>query len=153
MTSRSSFDPYAVLQIVPSADQEVVHAAFRALALKYHPDHDSMRRASEKMAELNRAYALLRDEQGRAAHDRSRRVTIAGVSVSAATARPSAGAPPPTAVGGGSVLAFGRYSGWALRDLARQDPDYLLWLSRHSSGIRYRTEIYGILRTMGVSAA
>ena len=153
MTSRSSFDPYAVLQIVPSADQEVVHAAFRALALKYHPDHDSTRRASEKMAELNRAYAVLRDEHGRTAHDRSRRVTIAGVSVAAATARASAGAPPPTAVGGGSVLGFGRYSGWSLRDLARQDPDYLLWLSRHSSGIRYRTEIYGILRTMGVSAA
>jgi len=152
MTSRSSFDPYAVLQIVPSADQEVVHAAFRALALKYHPDRDSTRRASKKMAELNRAYALLRDDQGRAAHDRSRRMTIAGISVSAATGRPSSG-PPPTAVGGGSVLGFGRYSGWSLRDLARQDPDYLLWLSRHSSGIRYRTEIYGILRTMGVSAA
>jgi hypothetical protein len=53
----------------------------------------------------------------------------------------------------GSVLAFGRYAGWSLPDLARRDPDYLLWLSRHSSGIRYRTEIYGILRTMGVSAA
>ena len=153
MTSRSSFDPYAVLQIVPSADQEVVHAAFKALALKYHPDHDSTRRASEKMAELNRAYALLRDEQGRAAHDRSRRMTIAGISVSAATARPSAGSPPPAATAQGSVLGFGRYSGWSLRDLARQDPEYLLWLSRHSSGIRYRTEIYGILRTMGVSAA
>ena len=153
MTSRSSFDPYAVLQIVPSADQEVVHAAFRALALKYHPDHDATRRASEKMAELNRAYALLRDEQGRAAHDRSRRVTIAGISVSASTARASAGRPPPPTAGQGSVLAFGRYSGWSLRDLARHDPDYLLWLSRHSSGIRYRTEIYGILRTMGVSAA
>jgi hypothetical protein len=51
------------------------------------------------------------------------------------------------------VLNFGRYAGWSLRDLARRDTDYLLWLSRHSSGIRYRTEIYGILRTMGVSAA
>jgi curved DNA-binding protein CbpA len=152
MTSRPSFDPYAVLQIVPTADQEVVHAAFKALALKYHPDHDATRRASEKMAELNRAYALLRDEQGRAAHDRSRRITIAGISVSASTARASAGAPPPSA-SQGSVLGFGRYAGWSLRDLARQDPDYLLWLSRHSSGIRYRTEIYGILRTMGVSAA
>lgn len=153
MTSRSSFDPYEVLQVVPTADQEVVHAAFKALALKYHPDHDATRRASEKMAELNRAYALLRDEKGRSAYDRSRRMTIAGISVSAATARPSAGSPPPGANGQGSVLGFGRYSGWSLRDLARQDPDYLLWLSRHSSGIRYRTEIYGILRTMGVSAA
>lgn len=152
MTTRPSFDPYAVLQVVPTADQEVVHAAFKALALKYHPDHDATRRASEKMAELNRAYALLRDEQGRAAHDRCRRVTIAGISVAASTARASAGAPPPS-VAQGSVLGFGRYAGWSLRDLARQDPDYLLWLSRHSSGIRYRTEIYGILRTMGVSAA
>ena len=53
----------------------------------------------------------------------------------------------------GSVLNFGRYSGWGLRDLARQDPEYLLWLSRHSSGIRYRTEIYTILSSMGLSAA
>jgi hypothetical protein len=51
------------------------------------------------------------------------------------------------------VLTFGRYAGWSLRDLARRDPEYLLWLSRHSSGIRYRTEIYGILHTLGVSAA
>lgn len=153
MTSRSSFDPYGVLQILPTADQVVVHAAFRALARKYHPDHDATRRASEKMAELNRAYALLRDEQARAAHDRSGRMTIAGFSVAAATARPSAGAPPAAANGQGSVLGFGRYAGWTLRDLALQDPDYLRWLSRHSSGLRYRTEIYGILRTMGVSAA
>ncbi len=146
-----SFDPYAVLQIVPTADQEVVHAAFKALALKYHPDHDATRRAADKMAELNRAYALLRDERARAAHDRSRRTTIAGISV-AATTRPSA-APPPPASSDGSVLTFGRYAGWSLRDLARRDPDYLLWLSRHSSGIRYRTEIYAILRSMGVSSA
>ena len=144
-------DPYAVLQVVPTAEQEVIHAAFRALALKYHPDHDATRRARDKMAELNKAYALLRDERARAAHDRSRRTLIAGVSV-ATTARPTA-VPPPSVSSPGSVLHFGRYTGWSLRDLARRDPDYVLWLSRHSSGIRYRTEIYGILRTMGVSAA
>jgi curved DNA-binding protein CbpA len=130
----------------------VVNAAFKALALKYHPDHDATHRAAEKMAELNRAYAILRDPVRRAAHDRGRRTTIAGISVAPTVARPS-GTPPPASANQGSVLAFGRYSGWGLRDLARQDPDYLLWLSRHSSGIRYRTEIYGILRTMGVSAA
>ena len=153
MTSSPSFDPYAVLQIVPTADQEVVHAAFKALALKYHPDHDATRRASEKMAALNRAYAILRHEQGRAAYDRSHRVTIAGISVAGHATRASSPVPPSASPGQGSVLGFGRYTGWSLRDLARQDPDYLLWLSRHSSGIRYRTEIYGILRTMGVSAA
>jgi curved DNA-binding protein CbpA len=141
-----------VLQVLPDADQEVVNAAFKALALKYHPDRDATRRAAEKMAELNRAYTVLRDPVRRATHDRTRRATIAGIAVAATSARTS-GAPPPTSANQGSVLGFGRYSGWGLRDLARQDPDYLLWLSRHSSGIRYRTEIYGILRTMGVSAA
>ena len=146
-----SFDPYAVLQVVPTAEQEVVQAAFKALALKYHPDRDATRRAAEKMAELNRAYALLRDARKRASYDRSRRRTIAGISV--ATSPTPSSVPPPATASPGSVLTFGRYAGWSLRDLARRDQDYLLWLSRHSSGIRYRTEIYGILRTVGVSAA
>jgi curved DNA-binding protein CbpA len=150
-TAPQSFDPYAVLQILPSAEQEVVNAAFKALALKYHPDHDATRRAAEKMAELNRAHAILRDERSRSAHDRARRATVAGISVAHSVRTGSV--PPPAAPSPGSVLTFGRYAGWSLRDLARRDPDYLLWLSRHSSGIRYRTEIYGILRTMGVSAA
>jgi curved DNA-binding protein CbpA len=150
-TGPQAFDPYAVLQVLPSAEQEVVNAAFKALALKYHPDHDATRRAAEKMAELNRAYAILRDERSRAAHDRARRAMVAGISV-ASSIRGGPEAPPLNS-SPGSVLNFGRYTGWSLRDLARRDPDYLLWLSRHSSGIRYRTEIYGILRTMGVSAA
>lgn len=151
MTSGPSFDAYGTLQVLPTADQEVINAAFKALALKYHPDRDATRRAADKMAELNRAYAILRDPRARLAFDRSRRATIAGVSV-ARSARPG-GAPAPTSAGQGSVLGFGRYTGWSLRDVARHDPDYILWLSRHSSGIRYRTEIYGILRTMGVSSA
>ena len=145
------FDPYAVLQVVPTAEQEVVQGAYKALAFKYHPDRDGTHRAAEKMAELNRAYALLRTPVNRAAHDRSRRATIAGVSVAQSpTPRWS---PPPSAASSGSVLTFGRYTGWSLRDLARHDADYILWLSRHSSGIRFRTEIYGILRNMGVSSA
>jgi curved DNA-binding protein CbpA len=146
-----AFDPYAVLQILPDAEQEVVNAAYKALALKYHPDHDATRRAAQKMAELNRAFAILREERSRAAHDRARRAASGGLSV-ASTVRTGTVVPPATP-SPGSVLSFGRYAGWSLRDLARQDPDYLLWLSRHSSGIRYRTEIYGILGTMGVSAA
>ena len=149
-TARPVFDPYAILQVVSTAEQEVITGAFKALAFKYHPDRDPSRRAAEKMAQLNHAYALLRDAATRTAHDRSRRTTIAGISV-AATARPRSVPPPITAAG--SILTFGRYIGWSLRDLARHDPDYVLWLSRHSSGIRYRTEIYGILGTMGVSAA
>jgi curved DNA-binding protein CbpA len=149
MAPEAPFDPYAVLQVVPSCELEVVHAAFRALALKYHPDRDPSRRAERRMAELNRAYELLRDKAARERYDRSRRVTISGVSVAADQQAPS----PIRSREPGSVLKFGRYTGWGLRDLARQDPDYLLWLSRHSSGIRYRTEIYTILSSLGVSAA
>jgi curved DNA-binding protein CbpA len=148
MPPEPAFDPYHVLQVVPSCEQEVIHAAFRALALKYHPDRDATRRAAEKMAELNRAYAMLRDESARGAHDRGRRRAMAGASLAGVRVGPAGTASP-----SGSVLGFGRYAGWGLRDLARHDPDYLLWLSRHSSGIRYRTEIYSILGGMGRSAA
>jgi hypothetical protein len=43
------------------------------------------------------------------------------------------------------VLDFGRYAGWRLADLARHDPDYLRWLSRHSAGIRFREQIARLL--------
>jgi curved DNA-binding protein CbpA len=146
----AAFDPYAVLQVAPTADPEVVQAAFRALAFKYHPDRDQTTRAARKMADLNRARAMLRDERARLAYDRSRRAATAPAP-GPTPMRPGPGVAPGSP--DGSVLDFGRYRGWSLRDLARHDPDYLLWLSRHSSGIRYRTEIYAILRTIGVSAA
>jgi uncharacterized protein (DUF3820 family) len=50
-------------------------------------------------------------------------------------------------------LSFGRYAGRTLSDLARSDPDYLMWLSRTASGIGYRTEIYQILGRATASAA
>ncbi|HEX2883910.1 MAG TPA: DnaJ domain-containing protein [Candidatus Limnocylindria bacterium] len=151
MPDGPALDPYAVLQVVPTCEQEVLSGAYKALARKYHPDRDPSRRAADKMAQLNRAFELVRDERARSAYDRSRRTIIAGISV---RTTPRGGSPLPSrSIEPGSVLTFGRYAGWGLRDLARHDPDYLLWLSRHSSGIRYRTEIYGILRTLGVSAA
>ncbi|MCV0403699.1 MAG: DnaJ domain-containing protein [Chloroflexi bacterium] len=150
MPAGPTFDPYAILQVVPTAEHEVIQGAYKALAFKYHPDRDPSRRAAEKMADLNRAFALLRDPAGRAQYDRTRKTVIAGVNV-ADYVRPTNAPSRPTA--GSSVLNFGRYAGWAIADIARRDPDYVLWLSRHSSGIRYRTEIYSLLRTMGVSAA
>ena len=146
-------DPYQVLQVAPGAEQEVVQAAFRALALKYHPDRDQTQFAARRMAQLNEAYALVRDESARTRWDRGQRHAAFGY----ASERPrSAGAsvpPPPRSANAGTRLEFGRYAGWTLRDLARQDPDYLRWLSRHASGLRYRTEIYKILGRMGASAA
>jgi DnaJ-class molecular chaperone len=139
-------DPYRVLQVAPHAEQEVIQAAYRALALKYHPDRDRTTYALRRMLQVNAAYALLHDEAARSSWDHSQRTdrqTVRGVLVS----------PPPRSESAGTRVSFGRYSGWTLRDLARQDPEYLRWLSRHSSGIAYRTEIYQILGRMGATAA
>jgi curved DNA-binding protein CbpA len=144
-------DPYRVLQVAPTAEQEVVNAAFRVLAKKYHPDRDKTRAAARRMAELNAAWALVRDPLRREQWDRSQRQAVYGF---ASNPRPTGSVPPPPrADSAGTRLPFGRYAGWTLRDLARQDPTYLRWLSRHASGLRYRTEIYQVLSRMGVSAA
>ncbi|MEP6468546.1 MAG: DnaJ domain-containing protein [Chloroflexota bacterium] len=143
-------DPYRVLQVLATADQEVLNAAFRALAHKYHPDHDSSDLAARRMAELNAAWAMVRDPALRASWDRNQRRVTYDFAGSPQTASVP---PPPRSAKAGGRLEFGRYTGWALRDLARQDPGYLRWLSRHASGLRYRTEIYQILGRMGSSSA
>jgi curved DNA-binding protein CbpA len=143
-------DPYRVLQVLSTAEQEVLSAAYRALAQKYHPDHDASKVAARRMAEINAAWAVVRDPELRASWDRSQRRTAYGARPAPVTASVP---PPPRSANAGTKLAFGRYAGWALRDLARQDPDYLRWLSRHASGLRYRTEIYQILGRLGANAA
>jgi DnaJ-class molecular chaperone len=142
------FDPYQVLQVAPGAEQEVIQAAFRALALKYHPDRDSSSYGTRRMAQLNEAYALVRDASSRSRWERAQRQATW-----ANGAAPNGKAPPPRSSSAGTRLEFGRYSGWTLRDLARHDTNYLRWLSRHASGLRYRTEIYQILGRMGTTAA
>ncbi len=44
-----------------------------------------------------------------------------------------------------TVLNFGRYEGMTLAEISRLDPEYLRWLQRHSSGVRYRNQINDIL--------
>ena len=134
---------YEVLQVRDDAEQVVIVAAFRALAAVYHPDRNPSPAAERRMAELNEAYAAVRTDHRRAAYDR----TGLGPRTPASTVV----APPPRATASASsnqatdVLDFGRYAGWSLRDLVRHDPNYLRWLARHSSGIRYRERIEALL--------
>ena len=44
-----------------------------------------------------------------------------------------------------TVLDFGHYAGRSIQELAEADPDYLRWLERHASGVRYRAEIQRVL--------
>lgn len=158
----SDRDAYRVLHVLADAHPAVIRAAYHALAALYHPDRaDSADASSERMAELNEAYAKVRNAEARAAYDQGRheaaRESVVVMPVRAraeavraradqASASPPAGEPTsngtPKQAG---VVDFGRYQGWTIRALARHDPDYLRWLSRHSAGMRFRAEISAAL--------
>ena len=65
-------DYYRVLQIDPDAEPEVVAAAYRKLAAKYHPDVNASPEAAERMREINVAYDTLGDPYKRAEYDRTK---------------------------------------------------------------------------------
>ena len=104
------------------------------------------------MAELNDAYAQLRTADRRAVYDRLGQPARPSHTEERAQAqdRP-VGARHDS--GGKGMLDFGRYVGWSVADLAGHDPDYLRWLSRHSSGIRHRHEIAELLDGVARSTA
>lgn len=146
-------DAYRVLQVDPEAHELVVRAAYRALATIYHPDRDASALATRRMAEINDAYNKVRTADRREGYDRLRKrkvtdgdapVVYASPVPTTSTAHPApAGNPPGASV---ETVDFGRYAGWTIKQLARHDPDYLKWLARHSSGIRYRRLIEAELR-------
>ena len=203
-------DLYKVLQVDSEADPEVIQAAYRRLAQKFHPDVTQDAGAADRMRAINAAWETLRDPARRADYDR-RRAIAAEVRAQPQGSAPGAGAgpasppshdprppadhgrpqAPPTGparpaaetsrdwtsgrstIGGGydpqtmrapdgagaagpppgnpsgSIVTFGRYSGWSLGEIARQDLDYLEWLDRTPTGRSYRDEIDAILRRTG----
>ncbi len=73
----SDKDLYQILQVDPAAEPEVVQAAFKRLALKYHPDRNSAPDAHARMQELNEAYAIIGDPYQRAVYDQQRQAQLA----------------------------------------------------------------------------
>jgi curved DNA-binding protein CbpA len=180
-------DYYEVLQVHPRAESEVIRAAYRVLARKYHPDHGGDPR---RMIALNDAWDVLGDPARRAEYDASRARPAAatpprGAAPTAtspatpaarqgsysrpATPPPAQAAPngpagprpeartgttswsdvvhagPPPGRPSGTVLDFGRYTGWSLGEIARYDLDYLDWLQRATVGRSLRPEIDALL--------
>ena len=221
-------DPYKILQVDPEAEEEVIEAAYRRLARKYHPDVASGPDSQDRMVRINQAWEMLQDPTRRAAVDRARaRVATAAARAADADAhgrfravdrmpeappspgptrespagtrpapprrpdplpgtsgRPFPGMPgseqvspswspgrstsgsgydartmsfaqgegaagPPPGNASGSVLNFGRYSGWSLGEIARSDLEYLEWLDRMPIGRTYQSEIDALLRAHG----
>ncbi|HEY7525227.1 MAG TPA: DnaJ domain-containing protein [Candidatus Limnocylindria bacterium] len=150
----SDRDAYHVLHVQADAHPLVIQAAYRTLAALYHPDRsDSALASSQRMAELNDAYAKLRSPEARKAYDAQLRqaaresVVVMPVRARTQAARAAADGAEATRTGkpAAATVDFGRYQGWTIRAIARQDPDYLRWLSRHSAGMRFRAEIASAL--------
>jgi curved DNA-binding protein CbpA len=221
-------DPYKVLEVDSDAGDDVIEAAYKRLAKKYHPDVAPGPYAQERMARINQAREMLRDPMRRAAVDRARtRASATSARVAASDGRVHAGhggrathdphagvgraglgeasgptppwpipgmrdpgaagfpagsgtsgstiwpsgrsssgagydapsmgtaqgtgaAGPPPGNPSGSRLAFGRYAGWTLGEIARTDPGYLEWLDRMPIGRIHQAEIDVLLRKAGL---
>jgi hypothetical protein len=69
--SREDKDYYAILQVHPRAEPEVIEAAYRRLSRKYHPDVSGQADAGRRMRDLNEAFEVLSDPARRRAYDRA----------------------------------------------------------------------------------
>ena len=66
----SSKDYYGILGILPTAEDIVIRAAYKALVQRYHPDRtDNRAKANETIKELDEAYAVLSDPKSRKEYD------------------------------------------------------------------------------------
>jgi curved DNA-binding protein CbpA len=139
-------DFYRILQVDPQAEPEVIQAAHRTLARKYHPDIPGG--SETRMVAINQAWDVLSNPKSRNAYDQGRSIVTASTTPPAP--RPAEpiwgqGAPKPTGSASGTVLDFGRYAGWSFGQIARHDPDFLLWLARAPIGRAFRAEIEALL--------
>ncbi len=62
-------DYYDVLGIPRAAAKDDIKAAYRKLALQYHPDRNKAPEAAEKFKEISEAYAVLSDDEKRGQYD------------------------------------------------------------------------------------
>lgn len=67
-----SLDAHKILQVDAEAEDEVVQAAYRRLARKYHPDPAGGEMAAARMAAINAAWERIGEPVARAAYDRNR---------------------------------------------------------------------------------
>lgn len=148
----SATDPrhthYRTLMLAETADGEIIATVYRKLAQRFHPDVDPSAEAARRMTELNEAYAILRDPGKRAKYDRwlasrrDRRQSDRFIRPHGDVPYGTAG--PPVGVPHGSLIDFGRYSGWTIGQIKRADVDYLEWLMHVPMGRRFKDEI-GVL--------
>ena len=87
-------DAYKILQVDPEAEDEVIQAAYRRLARKYHPDVAEAEDAERRMAAINAAWELLGTPGSRAAYDQSLGTSPSGRSTTDGFGGTAPGTPP-----------------------------------------------------------
>jgi len=145
----SPVDHYRMLQVDPSAEVEVIQAAYRVLARRFHPD---LAGDDIVMKRLNAAWEILGDKARRAEYDKTRASGGDRAQTAIVTSDPvprpvssdHAGAPRGRQFG--TVLTYGRYEGWSLGQIALSDPEFLEWLRSVPGGRYLRPEIDAILK-------
>lgn len=138
-------DYYGELNIPPTANFAAIHVAYRDRARRIHPDVIGDDTA---MKRLNEAWDVLRHTDRRAAYDRARAAAFRDEAV-VMSMGPSHAGPPPGG-GFGPRLGFGRYEGWTLGEVAREDPGFLRWLRSVPIGRGYRREIDAVFAELEV---
>ncbi|HTK45261.1 MAG TPA: J domain-containing protein [Patescibacteria group bacterium] len=142
-------DHYRVLQVDPSAEVDVIQAAYRVLARRYHPD---LAGDDTVMKRINAAWEVLGDKDRRAGYDRARSGGGTFAQAPIVTSEPTARAASPDHAGPpqgrpfGTVLTYGRYEGWSLGQVALVDPEFLEWMRSVPGGRYLRPEIDAILK-------
>ena len=113
-------DPYKILQVDPEAEDEVIQAAYRRLAQKYHPDRAAGTEAVERMVAINAAWELIGEPGRRRAYDLSVRHrqsagSVGGAGTSSPGGPSSRATAPPGAPSAGHAAGpgAGQPSGWA----------------------------------------
>jgi molecular chaperone DnaJ len=69
VSSTSTRDFYDVLGVRKDASKDDIKAAYRRLALQFHPDRNKSPEAEEKFKEISEAYAVLSDDDKRKQYD------------------------------------------------------------------------------------
>lgn len=62
-------DYYQILGVPKNASDQQIKAAYRKLALKWHPDKNESKEAEKRFKEINQAYEVLSNQEKRAAYD------------------------------------------------------------------------------------
>jgi curved DNA-binding protein CbpA len=148
---------YQVLMVDPGIDDDLLTTVYRRLVGRLPATYDGSVPARDRLRAIEEAYAVLRDPSRRRRYDVELGIGV-DRGASAVTARVAAVIPvvprpavtvtqhaAATTTVRTSVLDFGRYAGWSLRQIAMRDPDYLEWLRRTPGGRQYQAEIATIL--------